>query len=370
MIEYLFDFPDLWERLAAERRPILLWGTGNGADKILNVCEAKNIPVSGVFASDGFVRSRCFRGFPVTSWAKAKENCGADRPVVLMAFGSSRPEVLENAKRIASEAILLSPDVPAFGEGLFTRAFANEHRAEIFAARELFSDEESRRIFDLVLAYKWTGEVSYLWEAVSDPEEIAKSILRLETIRTYADLGAYVGDTIQKLAQVAPNLQTVFAMEPDPHSFRKLEAYAAAEERFRVLPVQAAAWNTEDEVLFDESGNRNAGALSNRSAALENRPAKIRSVRALPLDWITEAACVDLIKYDVEGSEREALEGSRKTILCSFPKLLVSVYHRVDDFFALPLLVQKHFPAYNRFYLRRDAGIPAWDLNLWAVKGD
>ena len=364
----LFETPDLWERLAAEHRPILLWGTGNGADKILNVCEARGIPIAGIFASDGFVRSRVFRGFPVTSWAEAKRSCGADRPVVLMAFGSSRPEVLENAKRIASEAILLAPDVPAFGEGLFTRAFANENRTEISAARELLSDEASKQIFDLVLAYKWTGEVSYLWEAVSDPEEVAKNILRPETIRTYADLGAYTGDTIRALAQLAPNLQTVFAMEPDPHSFRKLEAYAAAEERFRVLPVQAAAWNTEGEVLFDESGNRNAGALSNRSAALENRPAKVRPVRALPPDALVGQTPVDFFKYDVEGSEREALEGSQKTILRDFPKLMVSVYHRVDDFFALPLLVQKSFPAYNRFYLRRAAGIPAWDLNFWAVK--
>ena len=79
-------------------------------------------------------------------------------------------------------------------------------------------------------------------------------------------------------------------------------------------------------------------------------------------------APVDFIKYDVEGSEREALEGSRQTILRSYPKLLVSIYHRVDDFFALPLLLKRAFPQYNHFYLRRDAGIPAWDLNLWAVK--
>ena len=368
MIEKLFDLPDLWERLAAERRPIFLWGTGNGADKILDVCEARSIPISGIFASDGFVRNRCFRGFSVTSWAETKGLCGDEKPIVLMAFASARPEVLENAKRIAAQATLLAPDVPAFGEGLFTRAFAKEHRAEILAARDLFSDEESRRIFDLVLTYKWTGEVSHLFEAVSDPTEIEKNILRPEQVQIYADLGAYTGDTVQKLAQVALNLQTVFAMEPDPHSYRKLAAYAETEKRFSLFPLQAAAWNTAGELQFDGSGNRNAGALANRSAALENRPVKIQSVRALPLDDVTGPTHVDLIKYDVEGSEREALEGSQKTILRSFPKLLVSVYHRVDDFFALPLLLQKSFPEYNRFYLRRDAGIPAWDLNLWVTK--
>ncbi len=368
MKEDLFEMPDLWERLATERRPIFLWGTGNGADKILDVCAERAIPISGIFASDGFVRNRCFRGFPVASWAEVKGGCNGERPIVLMAFGSARPEVLENAKRIATGATLLAPDVPAFGEGLFTRAFANEHRAEILAARELFSDEESKRIFDLVLAYKWTGEPDYLFRAVSDQAEITRNILRPETIRSYVDLGTYTGDTIQKLACVAPNLQTVFAFEPDPRNYRKLAAYAEVEKRFHILATETAAWNAEGELLFDGSGNRNAGALSNRSSALNDRPAKVRPVRALPLDTAVGKTPVDFIKYDVEGSEREALEGSRKTILRDCPKLLVSAYHRTGDFFALPLYVKKSFPAYNRFYLRRDAGIPAWDLNLWAAK--
>lgn len=363
----LFDLPDLWERIAGENRPILLWGTGNGADKILDVCESRGIRISGIFASDGFVRDRTFRGFHVTSWQESKALCGAETPVVLMAFASARPEVLENARRIAKEATLLAPDVPAFGEGLFTRAFATERKSEILAARALFADEESKRIFDNVLAYKWTGEVDHLFRAVSDPDEVATTILRPETIRVYADLGAYTGDTIRKLAAVAPHLETVFAIEPDPRNHRKLAAYAAEETRFRILPVEAAAWNAEVELLFDGSGNRNAGALANRSAALENRPAKTRAVPALPLDRLTGNAAVDFIKYDVEGSEREALEGSRQTILRSFPKLLVSAYHRVEDFFALPLLLHRSFPAYS-LYLRRDAGIPAWDLNLWAIK--
>ena len=363
----LVDLPDLWERLAAESRPVVLWGTGNGADKILDVCAERGIRISGVFASDGFVRDRVFRGFRVLSYAKIKEQFGAERPVVLMAFASSRPEVLENARRIAKETTLLAPDVPAFGDGLFTRAFAKAHRDEIFAARAALADEESRRIFDLVLNYKLTGKVEYLFDAVSEPAEIAKNLLCPETIRVYADLGAYTGDTVQKLGAVAPNLKTVFAMEPDPRNYRKLAAYAETETRFRVLPVPAAAWNAETKLLFDGSGNRNAGALQNRSAALENRPAKARTISALPLDAVVGDTPVDLIKYDVEGSEREALEGSKQTILRSFPTLLVSAYHRVDDFFTLPLLLYKSFPAYT-LYLRRDTGIPAWDLNLWAIK--
>ena len=46
---------------------------------------------------------------------------------------------------------------------------------------------------------------------------------------------------------------------------------------------------------------------------------------------------------------------------------LVSAYHRSADLFRLPLLVRELNPDY-RLYLRRMAGVPAWDINLYAIK--
>ena len=78
----------LWVKLQKETRPIFLYGTGNGADKILDVCEMFSIPVEGVFASSDFVRSRTFRGMPVQSIDMICEKYGADI-VVLLAFGTT-----------------------------------------------------------------------------------------------------------------------------------------------------------------------------------------------------------------------------------------------------------------------------------------
>ena len=64
---------DLWGYLASAGRPVVLYGTGNGADKILDQLILRNIPVSGVFASSGFVRDRSFRGFPVETYDALKE---------------------------------------------------------------------------------------------------------------------------------------------------------------------------------------------------------------------------------------------------------------------------------------------------------
>ena len=58
---------DIWNALQNEKRPILIYGTGNGADKIIDELNRLGIVISGIFASSGFVRSRSFRGFQVIS---------------------------------------------------------------------------------------------------------------------------------------------------------------------------------------------------------------------------------------------------------------------------------------------------------------
>ena len=75
---------------------------------------------------------------------------------------------------------------------------------------------------------------------------------------------------------------------------------------------------------------------------------------------------VDYIKYDVEGCEYEAIEGSVKTILEYRPRLLVSAYHRSEDIFTLIEQIHALRPDYS-LYLRRYPYIPAWDLNLICV---
>ena len=356
---------DLWEYLAATQKNIVMYGMGNGADKILAVCAQKGVEVKDFFASDGFVRGHCFHEKTVLSWSEIKQKYGVENLIVLLSFGTSRPEVLENIYRIADEAELYAPDVPAFGNGVFDRVFFEEHRREIDEAYALLSDETSRAIFENVLRFKLTGKPQYLRVAESDPEEVMRELIHPECLTAYADLGAYNGDTVrQLLAHSSPTLQTVWAMEPDARNYKKLQAYAETETRAKVITVQAGAWECENTLYFDASGNRNASFGVNRTDTLD-RPVKLTSIAALPPDKVLGGARVDYIKYDVEGAEKEALFGSVESICAHHPLLLVSLYHRNEDLFALPLLVHRLFPFYRHFALRRFAGVPAWDLNLY-----
>lgn len=345
---------DLWQMLQTTKKTVVLYGMGNGADKILAVCEQYHIPVADCFASDGFVRGHAFHGKTVLSYSAVKEKYGAENLIVLLSFASSRPEVLAQIDRVAAECELYAPDVPVCGDTLFTASFLAEHREEAEAVFCLLADEESKQIYQNVLSYKLSGSIDCLKAAESEKSEVYRTLLQAENIRSVADLGAYNGDTVRELAAYAPHLREVWAMEPDRRNFRKLSEFAEAQSDLRIHAIHAAAWSEETELSFSDSGNRNAGAFAG---------GKQISVPAAPLDSVLAGNTVDYIKYDVEGAEREALLGSAETIRACRPKLLVSLYHRSEDLFALPLQIHAMNPDY-RLYLRRYPYIPAWDLNL------
>lgn len=350
---------DLWQYLSSTDKPILMYGMGNGADKILRVCEHYGIEISDFFASDGFVRGHSFHGKVVLSYSEAKQRYG--RFIVLLSFASSLPDVLATIRRVAAENELYAPDVPVFGDNLFNLDFFHAHENELEEAFGLLADEQSRKTFRSVIQYKLSGDIAYLDACEANEEATMRELLYPDSITDYADLGAYNGDTIRRLAPLAPNLRRVVAFEPDRRNFRKLSEYSeSVSSQLQITPLMLAAWSHRDTLVMDASGNRNANLADAAKAK------KTVEVEADSLDNQLGDLRPDYIKYDVEGSEQEALLGSAKVIRRYRPKLLVSLYHRSEDLFALPLLLQRLAPDYD-LYLRKLPYVPAWDLNLYAI---
>jgi hypothetical protein len=71
------------------------------------------------------------------------------------------------------------------------------------------------------------------------------------------------------------------------------------------------------------------------------------------------------IKMDIEGAEMDALRGARETIQKHKPILSICVYHRQDDLWRVPLLIESMAEGY-RFYLRPH-DVDGWQLVCYAV---
>ncbi len=351
--------PCLWERLQSADKPIVLYGMGDGAQKVLNVMKEKNISPAGIMASDGFVRGHSFAGFEVKSYSDTKSALGEF--IVLLCFGTQRKEVMENILRISREQELYVPDVPVTGGGLFDKEYALAHSKELERVYDMLSDEHSRRLYNGWISFRVTGEINNLLPFQTDKRE-AYSLLELTEHEIYADLGAFNGDTIEEFLSAAKSVEKIYAFEPDAKSLDRLKKRHAALGD-RLIAINAGAWDKNEQLPFIANGGRNS-----RFLPCTGQPPKASSVRLTDMKSLdnTVNGEVTVIKFDTEGCEDKAIDGCRKIIESCRPKLIVSLYHRTEDIFALPLKIAALCPNY-KMYLREPPYLPAWDMELYCV---
>ncbi len=360
----IHETTDVWQTLKTTEKPIVLYGMGNGADKILAVTERLGVEVADFFASDGFVRGHSFHGKRVLSYSEVCEKY--PDMLVVISFASSLPEVLEKFDAIDARFETVAPDVPVSGDTLFTYDWFCAHRADFETVYEMLADDESRSVYENIINYKLSGKLCYLRAAVSDEDAVMRTLVQPDSVTSYLDLGAYNGDTVRKMLDAAPTLKTVWAMEPDARNYKKLSLYAEGETRAAVYPYPYAAWDKRETLTFRVEGNRNSTVAQNGTSGIAVKQAKEKQIEAERPDAVVGGAPVDFVKYDVEGAEREALLGTTETIAAYKPRMLVSLYHRTEDLFALPMLVKELNPDY-KLYLRRFRYVPAWDINLYCI---
>ena len=102
-------------------------------------------------------------------------------------------------------------------------------------------------------------------------------------------------------------------------------------------------------------------AVSNSNALLK----KVIDIDAVTVDSM-DLDKVSFIKFDVEGSELEAIEGARETILRDRPVMKIACYHRSEDVFTLIRKVLSIRPDY-KVYMRHTRCIPGWDTDFYFI---
>ncbi len=344
---------DMWDEIKSGGKPIVVYGMGNGADKLIQRLEKIGASVSDFFASDGFVRGHSFHGKRVKSFSEIKAEYSDF--VILLSFASNRDEVLDLLTNIDKENDLYIPDMPVCGQEYFDKDFYNANYDDIISAYNLLADERSREIFSSVIAFKLTGRLAPLLSVCDSKADLYSLI---GSVSTALDLGAYNGDTVRELISFCPEVKKIIAVEPDAKNFKRLEKYITDNAlSHTVSAINCAVGDSVGQEYFSQSGNRNSSVGSTRS--YEN---KLISVNKITVDSLSLDRC-DYIKYDVEGAEADALVGAYDTISKHLPTLLISAYHKSQDIFSLVLYIKKTHPEYN-LYLRRIRCVPAWEMDI------
>lgn len=353
MLSFIEEHESTWEKLQNESRPIFIYGMGDGAEKIMSVFLKLGIKVEGIFASDEFVRGHSFLGYKVKKLSEVEAEYGDDI-VVVLAFGASYQELIDKIHDIAEKHTLYVPDVPVTGQGIFNYDFCQKHESELNHVYSILADEMSRKVYANIINFKISGDIHYLDEVTTPKNEIYKKIVKPNLNESYVDLGAYNGDTVKEILELTKGRYVdIYAVEPDKKNFKKLQRFSEGMRNFNCY--NCVAWSKDTQIPFNSKAGRQA------SVSTSGKMTEARSV-----DSILDGKPATIIKMDVEGCEREAIWGSALTIRKYAPKLMVSLYHRNEDIYELPLLINMLNPGYN-IYIRHQLYIPAWETNLYAV---
>lgn len=352
MLDSIKNTMSVWERLKTCGKPVVLYGMGDGADKVLAAFEKYGITASAVMASDGFVRGQSFHGFRVKKLGEIEREYGDF--VIALCFASQLPDVMAHIKEVAQKHTTLVPGVPVFGGVMFDGEFIKKYREGINSAYSLFEDGLSRRVYENVLRFYYTGEIELLDEITTGKDEAFKNILKLGQNELYVDLGAYNGDTIDEFLRYSGgSYRKIVAFEPNGKNFKKLSEHCLDMKNTELWQLGAYSHNTI--LTFNNKAGRNSAIAD---SGVQTRVAAV--------DTILCGAAATYIKADVEGADFETLIGAKNTLKNFKPKLNFSAYHRFEDIFRLPLLIKKLNPEY-KIYLRHHPYIPAWDTNLYCV---
>lgn len=140
------------------------------------------------------------------------------------------------------------------------------------------------------------------------------------------DVGANIGCTVLLFAQVA---RQVHAFEPSPTTFRYLERNIAASgcSNIELYNLALGAKPGSSKIAYSPS-NRAGGFISTHTQAGKGHV--VETVQIETADTLVERAGiprVDLMKIDVEGCERQVLEGATFLVRSNKPVVALELNH-------------------------------------------
>ena len=331
-----------WTKLLQnESRPIILYGMGDGAEKIFSVLESRGIKVSGVMASDEFLRGQTFLGNKVLSEREVTEKFGDFVAVLCFAL---RGKLTEIALDFSKRQTLISPNIAVAGDEICDKEYILKNIDRFSYIYEKFADDESRDVFLSILEYNVTGDISYLFKVKGcrlpiDPHG-----------KAYIDVGAYDGDTVLEFVKEGLSYSKIFAFEPDIKNYKKMISNTSHVQN--VFPINAAVGEKCGKFRFS-----NEGSMNSHLGEGENE------IEVKTIDSLSEI--IGAIKIDAEGLDKEVLYGAVNTICDHHPEISVAVYHRAGDIYDLGRLLLYYCPKY-KLYLRKVDYIPPWDIFITA----
>ncbi|QAZ66542.1 FkbM family methyltransferase [Solidesulfovibrio carbinolicus] len=219
------------------------------------------------------------------------------------------------------------------------------NRQALERAYALLDDEESRQVFAARVRAVATGNIGYY--RLCGYNEYYHPQVQPRPGDVVIDGGISADIHSQRaFCQSIGDKGRLYGFEPDPAGFAAASGQIAGQDgcrNFQLVPL--GLWNEKTALPFASGGDDSRVVADGGQG---NTVCEMTTMDAFVAENALER--VGFIKLDVEGAEMRALEGAVATLARSRPRLAISVYHRPEDLFVIPLFLKDILPD-SCFYL-------------------
>lgn len=227
----------------------------------------------------------------------------------------------------------------------------NEHEIAQFNA--WLADDVSRALLSKIVRFRTDFNIGNYIDPDKQRQYFAEDVPALSSLKSirFIDAGAYNGDTLNQLFEVAKSKQIPIeycaSFEPDPSNLIGLKqavfTLSTPQQSANIFVYPSGVWSESAQLKFE--------AESNTSSKLSLGSIDAETISCVALDDVVYGAKPNFIKMDVEGAEQAALQGCKGIIRDFSPVLAICLYHKPSDLWQIPALVMKINPNYD-MYLR------------------
>lgn len=160
----------------------------------------------------------------------------------------------------------------------------------------------------------------------------------------FVDIGAYIGDT------------TLDFIDTFLKNYKKIYCYEITDLSYSLLKNNLSKYKN---IEFKKNAVGDSNTYVSINEHIDMSANKVdkegnKKIKQITLDSDIKEK-IDIIKMDIEGMEQQALKGSENHIKNDTPTLLISIYHKNEDYTKIAKYINKINKNYD-FYLRSYSG--------------
>ena len=207
----------------------------------------------------------------------------------------------------------------------------------------IYHEDISKSIIQNRLNFYKTGDCSYIDNMyVNYKQYFNDDYCNISENEIYVDCGAFDGDSINSFIEYTKGAyKKIIGIEPDKISYKKLENNT---KNYHDIDLIHCATGKENSTACFAS----KGLLGSTYSSDDGDIVDVKKLDDILKDTIT------IIKMDIEGAELDSLKGAEKIIKMNKPKLIICIYHKIEDIKSIPLYLHSIVPEY-KFKVRQHA---------------